>query len=134
MGLIFRKSFKIAPGVRLNIGKKSAGISCGSKFGGISYNSRTGLRTRVSAPGTGLSYTSKVGAAKNASLQSEEEDFSENLKAQAQTQPSATQKKPRKKKKSAQMAELDAKMRGYFIKIAVLTIGLVCLFAYYGIK
>lgn len=31
MGLRFRKSVKIAPGVRLNISKKSVGISAGVK-------------------------------------------------------------------------------------------------------
>ena len=61
MGLKFRKSIKIAPGVKLNLGKKSAGISIGGKHGGISYNTRTGTRARVSAPGTGLSYSTKVG-------------------------------------------------------------------------
>lgn len=69
MGLKFRKSIKIAPGVKLNLGKKSAGISIGGKHGGISYNTRTGTRARVSAPGTGLSYSTKVGgnSKKNAS-------------------------------------------------------------------
>ena len=61
MGLRFRKSIKIAPGVRLNIGKKSTGISIGGKYGGISMNSKTGMRARVSAPGTGLSYSTKIG-------------------------------------------------------------------------
>ena len=54
MGIRFRKSVKIAPGVRLNIGKKSAGISVGGKFGGISYSSKTGARERFSIPGTGV--------------------------------------------------------------------------------
>lgn len=61
MGLRFRKSIKLAPGVKLNLGSKSAGISVGGKYGGVSYNSRTGARARVSAPGTGISYTTKVG-------------------------------------------------------------------------
>lgn len=60
MGFRFRKSVKVAPGVRLNIGKKSAGVSIGGKGGGVSINSKTGATARVSAPGTGVSYTSKV--------------------------------------------------------------------------
>jgi hypothetical protein len=60
MGLRFRKSIKLAPGVKLNFGKKSAGISIGGKYGGVSYNNKTGTRARVSAPGTGLSYTTKI--------------------------------------------------------------------------
>lgn len=65
MGLRFRKSIKIAPGVRLNLGKKSAGISIGGKSGGVSFNTRTGARARVSAPGTGLSYSTKIGGKKH---------------------------------------------------------------------
>lgn len=61
MGLNFRKSFKVAPGVKLNVGKKSAGLSFGSKHGGVSVNSKTGTRVRVSVPGTGISYTQKIG-------------------------------------------------------------------------
>lgn len=65
MGLNFRKSFKIAPGVRVNVGKKSAGISFGGKYGGISFNSKSGARARISAPGTGLSYSTKLGKTSN---------------------------------------------------------------------
>lgn len=61
MGLRFRKSIKIAPGIKLNIGKKSVGLSIGGKHAGVSVNSKTGARARVSTPGTGLSYTTKIG-------------------------------------------------------------------------
>ena len=64
MPLRFRRSIKIAPGVRLNIGKKSVGVSAGGKYGGVSWNSRTGSRARVSAPGTGLSYVTTTGGTK----------------------------------------------------------------------
>lgn len=62
MGLRFRKSVKIAPGIKLNIGKKSVGVSVGNKYGGVSINSRSGVTTRASIPGTGISYTKKVKA------------------------------------------------------------------------
>lgn len=61
MGFRFRKSTKIAPGVKLNLGKKSVGVSVGNQYGGISYNSETGTKARVSAPGTGVSYTTGMG-------------------------------------------------------------------------
>lgn len=57
MGYGFRKSFKIAPGVRVNVGKKSVGISAGVKGLRYSVNSRTGSRVTASIPGTGLSYS-----------------------------------------------------------------------------
>lgn len=60
MGFRYRKSIKIAPGVKVNVGKKSVGVSVGGKYGGVSVNSKTGARARVSAPGTGMSYTTKI--------------------------------------------------------------------------
>lgn len=61
MGLRFRKSIQLLPGVKLNIGKSSVGVSLGGKFGGISLNSKTGAHARASLPGTGLSYTTRLG-------------------------------------------------------------------------
>lgn len=61
MGFRFRKSIKLAPGVKINLGKKSAGLSIGNKYGGMSINSKAGVRSRVSVPGTGMSYTQKIG-------------------------------------------------------------------------
>lgn len=58
MGFRFRKSFKIAPGVRVNIGNKGvSSISAGVKGARVSV-SKKGTRTTISAPGTGLSYSS----------------------------------------------------------------------------
>lgn len=65
MGWRYRKSVKIAPGVKLNFGKKSMGVSIGGKHGGVSINSKSGVTARTSIPGTGLSYTQKVGGKKN---------------------------------------------------------------------
>lgn len=57
MGFGFRKSFKIAPGVRLNVGKKGiSSVSVGSKGARVSVGKK-GTRTTISAPGTGLSYS-----------------------------------------------------------------------------
>jgi hypothetical protein len=52
----FRRSFKIAPGLRVNVGKRSLSTSFGIK--GAHYTTGTaGRRFTVGAPGTGLSYT-----------------------------------------------------------------------------
>lgn len=57
MGFRFRKSFKVAPGVRVNLGKKSASVSFGVK-GARHTISSTGRRTSsIGIPGTGLYYT-----------------------------------------------------------------------------
>lgn len=57
MGFRFRRSVKIAPGVKLNFGKKSTSVSFGGK--GARYTvSSTGRKTAtVGIPGTGISYS-----------------------------------------------------------------------------
>ena len=66
MGLRFRKSIKIAPGIKLNISNKSTGISVGGKGARISVNSKGRVTKSVGLPGTGISYveTSKIGSSK----------------------------------------------------------------------
>lgn len=61
MGLRFRRSIKIAPGVRVNLNKKSASVTFGPK--GLKHTvSTTGKsHTTVGVPGTGLSYTTSGG-------------------------------------------------------------------------
>ncbi len=52
----FRRSIKIAPGIRWNFGKKSSSVSFGGR--GAHYTVGTsGSRATVGIPGTGLSYT-----------------------------------------------------------------------------
>jgi hypothetical protein len=58
MSFGFRKSIKIAPGMKLNLGKKSMGISMGTKGLRYSVNSRTGSKSTLSIPGTGMYYSS----------------------------------------------------------------------------
>lgn len=81
MGLRFRKSVTLLPGVKLNIGSKSVGVSLGGKYAGVSLNTRTGASVRASLPGTGLSYTKKVGGSpkKKSSSKSKLEEVKEKL-------------------------------------------------------
>lgn len=65
MGFRFRKSFKVAPGVKLNLGKKSAGVSVGGKGFRKSFSTSGRSTTSVGIPGTGLSYVSTSGNSSN---------------------------------------------------------------------
>lgn len=58
MGLGFRKSFKVAPGVRFNVSHRGVGASVGVKGLRYSVNSRGQRRTTVGIPGTGVYTTS----------------------------------------------------------------------------
>ena len=65
MGWRFRKSKKIAPGVRLNIGKRGASVSFGHRGARLTVG-RRGTRVAVGIPGTGISYSAKLGGKKQA--------------------------------------------------------------------
>ena len=56
-----RKSFLICPGVKLNIGKKGiTSLSIGKAGATVNLSSK-GVKGTVGIPGTGISYTSKLG-------------------------------------------------------------------------
>lgn len=57
MGFKFRKSFKMAPGVKLNLNKKSVGVTFGGKGVHYTVNSSGKKTTSVGIPGTGLYYS-----------------------------------------------------------------------------
>lgn len=58
MGFRMRKSFKIAPGVRLNASKTGLGVSAGVRGARYSVHSSGRRTTSVGLPGTGLGWTS----------------------------------------------------------------------------
>lgn len=60
MGWNFRKSFKIAPGVRVNVSKRGiSGFTFGKRGASVSTSKR-GTHANVGIPGTGLSYRKKL--------------------------------------------------------------------------
>ena len=56
MGFRFRRSIRLLPGVRLNLGKRGVSVSAGVRGAHVTV-SEHGTRTTVGVPGTGLSYT-----------------------------------------------------------------------------
>lgn len=62
MGWGFRKSIKIAPGIRVNLSKSGVSTSIGGK--GFAYNTRG--RVTASVPGTGIRFTQNVNARRSA--------------------------------------------------------------------
>lgn len=60
MGFKFRKSIKIAPGLRVNVTSKGvSSVSVGGKGGTFNVNKK-GVKATASIPRTGLSHTSQV--------------------------------------------------------------------------
>lgn len=48
MGFRIRRSFKIAPGVRVNVGKRSSSISVGNKYGRTTISTGSSRKSRSS--------------------------------------------------------------------------------------
>ncbi len=57
MGLRFRKSIKLAPGLKLNLNTKSVSISGGTKGVRHTISSSGRSTTTIGIPGTGIYYT-----------------------------------------------------------------------------
>jgi hypothetical protein len=60
MGFSYRKSFKVAPGVRMTVSKSGVGYSVGGKGVRVTKRARGGVQTTLRVPGTGLSYTASA--------------------------------------------------------------------------
>lgn len=61
MGFNFRKSIKIAPGVKLNIGKKGiSSVSVGKQGARVTKDKNGNTKVTIGIPGTGISYTKKI--------------------------------------------------------------------------
>lgn len=60
MAIRFRRSIRIAPGVRLNLGKKGVSVSAGPRGSTVTLG-KNGLWGNIGLPGTGLSYRTKLG-------------------------------------------------------------------------
>lgn len=67
MGLRFRRTLKIAPGLRLNFNKNSVGLSIGPRGAKYTINSSGRRTASVGIPGTGLYYTESVGGGRRRS-------------------------------------------------------------------
>lgn len=75
MGFRFRKSVKIAPGVKVNFGKKGASVTVGNKYARTTVEK--GRRTNsVSIPGTGVSYVKQTSTNKKVNTVSNQSNFS----------------------------------------------------------
>lgn len=59
MAFRFRNSIRLAPGIRLNLGKRGVSLSAGVKGASVTLG-KNGLWGNVGAPGTGLSYRTRL--------------------------------------------------------------------------
>jgi hypothetical protein len=59
MGFRFRRSLRLAPGIRINLSKTGASLSLGRRGATMNF-SRRGTKATVGVPGTGISYSTML--------------------------------------------------------------------------
>lgn len=69
MGFRFRRTMKIAPGLRLNFNKNSIGLSIGPRGAKYTINSSGRRTASVGIPGSGIYYTESVGGGRRSRLE-----------------------------------------------------------------
>ena len=62
MGLRFRRSIKIAPGLKVNLNKDSVSLTAGGRGAHYTINSKGRKTASAGIPGTGLSYVDIQGS------------------------------------------------------------------------
>lgn len=71
MAFRFRRSIKLLPGIKLNVGMKGMSVSAGVRGLSLTAGSR-GLHSNVGIPGTGMSFRSKIGSSSNRIVSADE--------------------------------------------------------------
>ena len=87
MGLIFRRSIKILPGLKVNVGKKGTSVTVGTRGAHVTYGK--GRKTAsVGVPGTGVYYRKSISTNKKTSVNaaySGQQQLPQRTKAENQT-------------------------------------------------
>lgn len=94
MSLRFRKSIKIAPGVKVNLNKNSVSTTIGTKGAHYTANSKGVKTVSAGIPGTGLSYTASSGKSRKSK---QARTIARNSYSSANDQPDTKKKAPKKK-------------------------------------
>lgn len=118
MGVRFRKSIKLAPGVRMNIGTKSAGLSFGGKGLRYSINSKGRRTSTVGIPGTGLSWSSSASSKRPSASYSKYSSAKARNDALAKERQQAADKE---KQQRLEMEEARAAVEEYEARLEVIT-------------
>ena len=85
MSAYFRKSFKIAPGVHINLSKRGTGVSFGGRGAHVSFSPTGRITKTLSIPGTGIYYRDV------STLHSQSKEQSPKIEAPTQEIPAAHQ-------------------------------------------
>lgn len=91
MGFRFRKSIKIAPGIKVNLGLGGASLSLGGRGASVTIGKR-GTYANVGLPGTGLSYRTRIGGGQPRAAADRDDDRPIHVNQNAGHDPAALQR------------------------------------------
>ena len=86
MAFRFRRSIRIAPGVRLNVGKRGTSLSAGVRGASVTFGGKRGTHANLGIPGTGVSYRTRIDGARSQRQAERMQRQHERLLAQAEEQ------------------------------------------------
>lgn len=95
MGLRFRKTIKIAPGIKLNLSKSGVSTTIGKRGASVNIGKR-GVYANAGIPGTGVSYRQKIGGGKSSSRKTEKQEKQGAARNAANAAPDAVASAPKK--------------------------------------
>ena len=85
MGIQFRKSIKIASGIRINFGKESKSVSIGPRGAKVTTGTN-GTHISAGIPGTGIYYREKVSSKRNnKTMQTRKKQYGQNYQGEIPT-------------------------------------------------
>ena len=125
MGLKFRKSIKVAPGVKLNLNTNSTSVTIGTKGVHYTVNSNGKKTTSASIPGTGLNYVSTTSGQKQETKTSKK--TSSKTAPTNKTTPSKRSSKKKDGKTPKESAKAQPKKKGGCLGSILLVFTILCL-------
>jgi hypothetical protein len=90
MAFRFRNTIRLAPGIRLNLGKRGISLSAGVRGASVTLG-KNGLWGNVGAPGTGLSYRTRLSESPSHQRRAQREQQRQSNHAASQSAPALTE-------------------------------------------
>lgn len=126
MGLRFRKSIKVAPGVKLNLNKNSTSVTIGTRGAHYTVNSNGKKTASASIPGTGVSYVSTTGGGKKKETKTNKKNTSKTTPT-TKTTPSKGSSTKIGNKNSKESVKAQPKKKGGCLGSILLVFAILCL-------
>jgi hypothetical protein len=124
----YRKSVKLAPGVRMTVSKSGVGYSVGGKGYRVTKRADGRIQQTASLPGTGIGYTSSVNSSKRSRRSQRGGGAGPSVRLEAQRRARAAVPMPRRMKIQRYLVFISVALTLVgFVVLPLLLLGLPCL-------